>query len=162
MTGKFDRIAAMQQHNMLLAILCQHMDIKASIFLSFVTVMLFAYSFGTEGNPVVFAMALAFAAAYPIRIGAKMLMSRPARVGGVYLGSRGVSAMGVKGDASVQRRLVRSYGAAIRSNTGLLREKHRDNGAIIVTSLLLFAYIMIMTAVVRFIESPGSWASFPA
>lgn len=159
MTGKFDRIAVMQQHNMLLAILCQHMDIKASIFLSFVAVMLFAYSFGMAGNPFVFVLALAFAAAYPIRIGAKMLTSRPARAGGVLLGSRGI----VGGeDAGIQKRLARSYGTAIRRNTGLLREKHRDNRAITVTSLLLFAYIMTMTAVVRFIESPGTWASFPA
>lgn len=159
MTGGFGRVAAMQQHNMLLAILCQHMDIKASIFLSFVAAMLFAYSFGTWGNPFVFVLALAFAVAYPIRIGAKMLMSRPARAGGVFLEGRG---LGGDGDAGIQKRLMRSYGAAIRSNTGLLREKHRDNRAITVTSLLLFAYIMIMTAVVRFIESPGPWASFPA
>jgi len=159
MTGRFDRVAAMQHHNMLLAILCQHMDIKASIFLSFVAAMLFAYSFGAWGNPFVFVLALAFAVAYPIRIGAKMLMSRPARAGGVFLESRGMDG---DGDAGIQKRLTRSYGAAIRSNTGLLREKHKDNRAIIVTSLLLFAYIMIMTAVVRFMESPGPWASLPA
>jgi len=58
MTSKFGYIASMQQHNILLAILCQHMDIKASIFLSLVPAMLFAYALSPVGSSIVFIPAL--------------------------------------------------------------------------------------------------------
>jgi len=153
---RLDRIAYLQQQNMLLAILCQHMDIKASIFLSFVSVMLFAYGFSSAGVPIVFVLALVFAVAYPIRIGATMLASRPARVGGVTLDTRATPDMGKNEEAELETRLIRSHGEAIRHNSGLLRDKHRDNKNVILTSLMLFAYVMVMTAVVRFITSPGA------
>jgi len=156
MGNRFNYILYLQQHNILLAILCQHMDIKASIFLSFVSVMLFAYAFSPVGEPIVFIPALAFAIAYPIRCGAKMLASRPIKFGGMDFAGYDVFAAGSKEDIDMQKSLVRAYNGAIAHNTVTLKDKHRDNKNIILTSLMLFAYVMVMTAVVRFITSPGA------
>jgi len=162
MTSKFGYIASMQQHNILLAILCQHMDIKASIFLSLVSAMLFAYALSPVGTPIVFVPALAFAIAYPIRCGAKMLASRPIKFGGVDFAGYDIFAVDQKDDDEMQKSLAQAYRKAIAHNSATLKDKHRDNKNIVLTSLMLFGYIMIMTAVVRLIESPGSWTSFPA
>jgi len=75
-------IAMMQHYNALLATLCHHIDIKASIFLSFVAVLLFAYAYGPVGNTVIFVLGLAFAVAFPIRIAATMLADKPVKLGG--------------------------------------------------------------------------------
>lgn len=156
MAIKFGYIAHLQQHNILLAMLCQHMDIKASIFLSFVAVMLFAYGFGMAGSPIVFVLALAFAVAYPIRIGARMLASKPIKTGIEDLGGNDMLGDDPNADACLQKQLVRGYRAAISHNSKVLKSKHRDNMGIIITSLLLFGYVMLMNVVVRFIESPGA------
>jgi len=156
MANRFSYILSLQQHNILLAILCQHMDIKASIFMSFVSVMMFAYAFSPVGEPIVFIPALAFAIAYPIRCGAKMLASRPIKLGSVSFEEHDIFDEDPKKDADVQKSLVRSYLEAIGHNSRLLKQKHRDNRGIILTSLMLFAYVMVMTAVVRFITSPGA------
>jgi len=73
------------QHYTLLATLCHHVDIKASIFLSLVAVVLFGYAYSPVDNPVILALGLAFAAAFPIRIGVVMLYDRPVKPGGVSL-----------------------------------------------------------------------------
>jgi len=160
--NRFSYILLMQQHNMLLAILCQHVDIKASIFLSLVSAMLFAYALSPVGSPIVFIPALAFAIAYPIRCGAKMLASRPIKLGSVSFEKYDVFDEDPKKDTEVQKSLVRSYREAIRRNSRTLKKKHRDNKNIILTSLMLFAYVMVMTAVVEAITQPGAWPFPPA
>ncbi|MDD9842588.1 MAG: hypothetical protein OXU85_01650 [Thaumarchaeota archaeon] len=62
-------ISAMRQHNAILVAPCQHIDLKASIFISFVAIVPLAYAYGPLGNPVVLVPGLVFAAAYPPRIG---------------------------------------------------------------------------------------------
>lgn len=90
-------IAVMQQYNTLLVTLCHHVDVKASIFLSLVAILLFAYAYSPVSNPVIFVLGLAFAAAFPIRIGATMLADKPVKLGGGDLDASLLFRMGEKG-----------------------------------------------------------------
>ncbi len=148
---RIGNISIMQQHNVLLAILCQHVDIKASIFLSFVAVMLFAYAFSDIGSPYVFVLALAFAVAYPMRIGVNMLADKPVDLGG-DLTVHDIDSVESNTEYHIHDSIIQAYKAAIIHNTGVLKKKHRRNKSLIITSMLLFGYIMTMTAVVKFME----------
>ncbi len=155
-SDRIGRISIMQQHNVLLAILCQHLDIKASIFLSFVAVMLFAYAFNNIGSPYIFVLALAFAVAYPMRIGVKMLADKPVKLGGADLTVHDIGSMKSDAEYHVHSYREQAYKGAIRHNTIVLKKKHRENKNLIITSMLLFGYIMTMTAVVKFMELPNA------
>jgi len=138
-------IATMHQHIILLATLCNHVDIKASIFLSLVAVMLFAYVYSPVSNLVVFALGLAFAVAFPVRTGVAMLADRPVSLGGGDLDVPSLFSMGEEEDLALQRRIASEHKIAILHNTKTLKDKHRQNRGIIVTSLMLFGYLMGMT-----------------
>jgi len=138
-------IAIMQQNNALLAALCNHIDIKASIFLSFVVVVLLAYVYGPVSNLVVFALGLAFAAAFPIRIGATMLAERPVSLGGGDFDVPALFDMGTKEALATQKKIALSHKQAIAYNTKTLKDKHKKNRGIIITSLMLFGYLTGMT-----------------
>jgi len=86
-----------------------------------------------------------------------MLASRPIKLGSVSFEKYDVFDEDPKKDTEVQKSLVRSYREAIRRNSRTLKKKHRDNKNIILTSLMLFAYVMVMTAVVGAITQPGAW-----
>jgi len=170
----------MQQYNIILAMLCQHIDIKASIFLSFVAIVLFVYAYGPFGNPVILVLGLGFALAYPIRIGVKMLSSRPLQTGGGDLDVSELFEMDESDELAAQRRMAvthkkairhnsRGKGAAcrpgldlvthkkaIRHNSRVLKKKHRQNTDLIITSLMLFGYLMGMTVLFMFIAPPGA------
>jgi len=149
-------MTAMQQHIAILISLCQHIDIKASIFLSFVAVVLLAYSYGPWGNPVILVLGLGFALAYPIRIGARMLASQPVQAGGGDLVASGLFGMDEGGEMATQRRVAAAHKAAILHNSRILKKKHRQNMDLIITSLMLFGYLMGMTVLFMFIAPPGA------
>jgi len=152
----------MQQYNIILAMLCQHIDIKASIFLSFVAIVLFVYAYGPFGNPVILVLGLGFALAYPIRIGVKMLSSRPLQTGGGDLDVSELFEMDESDELAAQRRMAVTHKKAIRHNSRVLKKKHRQNTDLIITSLMLFGYLMGMTVLFMFIAPPGAWPRLPA
>jgi len=146
----------MQQYNTTLAMLCQHIDIKASIFLSFVAVVLLAYAYGPFGNPVILVLGLGFALVYPIRIGIRMLSSRPLQAGGGNLSVSELFRMDEKGELVAQWKMAVTHKRAIRHNSRVLKKKHKQNIDLIITSLMLFGYLMGMTVLFMFIAPPGA------
>jgi len=139
-------IATMQHYNTLLATLCHHVDIKASIFLSFVAVLLFAYAYGPVGNTVIFVLGLAFAVAFPIRIAATMLADKPVSLGGGDLDAPALFSVGEEESLTMQKDVAIAHSRAIDRNSQTLKQKRKQNKAIIITSLMLFGYLMGMTA----------------
>ena len=149
-------MAAMQQQVVILVAMCQHIDIKASIFLSFVAIVLFVYAYGPFGNPVVLVLGLVFAVAYPIRIGVEMLSSRPLQAGGGNLNASGLFKMDESGELATQRRMAKVHKRAILHNSKILKKKHKQNTDLIITSLMLFGYLMGMTVAFMAIAPSGA------
>ena len=139
-------LSAMQQHNALLVTLCHNVDMRASIFVSLVAVLLFAYAYSPMSNLVIFVLGLAFAFAFPIRIGAAMLASKSVRLGGGNLKLSQVFSMDESEELAMQMKMARGHKKAIRHNATTLKKKHRQNRDIIITSLMLLGYLMGMTA----------------
>jgi len=156
MTSMLAYLAIMQQYNALLATLCHHIDIKASIFLSLVAVVLFAYAYGPVSNLVILALGLAFAVAFPIRIGATMLANRPVSLGGGNLDVPSLFNMGEKENTATQKKIAMAHKRAILRNAKTLKDKHRQNTGLIITSLMLFGYLMGMTMLFMAMTSPVS------
>lgn len=146
----------MQQLNAILTMLCQHIDIKASIFLSFVAIVLFVYAYGPFGNPVILVLGLGFALAYPIRIGVCMLSSRPLQAGGGDLDLHALFGASEAEDLDTQKRMAAAHKGAILHNARVLKKKHKQNTDLIITSLMLFGYLMGMTVLFMFMAPPGA------
>lgn len=149
-------ISAMQQYNIILSMLCQHIDIKASIFLSFVAIVLFVYAYGPFGNPVILVLGLGFALAYPIRIGVRMLSSRPLQTGGGNFDVSELFEMDESDELAAQRKMAVTHKKAILHNSRVLKKKHKQNTDLIITSLMLFGYLMGMTVLFMFMAPPGA------
>jgi len=155
-SDRISHMGAMRQHIVILISLCQHIDIKASIFLSFVAVVLLAYSYGPWGNPVILVLGLGFALAYPIRIGAKMLASQPIQAGGGDLDVPILFGTDDGKELTAQKLMAKAHKRAIRHNSRVLKKKHRQNKDLIITSLMLFGYLMGMTVLFMVIAPPGA------
>jgi len=60
----------------------------------------------------------------------------------------------MEGDIKMQRKMAEANEAAIDHNSRVLKEKHRQNTGLIITALMLFGYLMSMTAVFM-VMAPG-------
>ncbi len=144
-----------------LGVLCNHVDIKASIFLSVVAAMVLAYAFSPAVNLITLVGAVAFTIAVPIRIGVQMLGNTTLNAGPLLTLSNGVPpAPGSPEHESYWIHLVDDLDRAIHYNTRLLRTKHTQHWNIMLISLCIFGFIMTMTVVGTFIEPPA-WSTYP-
>ncbi|MDD9812932.1 MAG: hypothetical protein OXU86_07440 [Thaumarchaeota archaeon] len=149
-------MAAMQQQVTILVAMCQHIDIKALIFLSFVAIVLFVYAYGPFGNPVVLVLGIGFALAYPIRIGVDMLASKPLHAGGVDLDVPVLFGADEEKELAAQRRMAMAHKRAILHNSKILKKKHKQSTDLVITSLMLFGYLMGMTVAFMAIAPSGA------
>ncbi|RNJ71679.1 MAG: hypothetical protein EB832_05415 [Thaumarchaeota archaeon S14] len=83
-----------------------------------------------------------------------MLASRPLHAGGGDLVASSLFEDGMEGDIKMQRKMAEANEAAIDHNSGVLKEKHRQNTGLIITAPMLFGYLMSMTAVFM-VMAPG-------
>jgi len=99
-----------------------------------------------DRNTVIFVLGLAFAVAFPIRIAATMLADKPVKLGGGDLDASTLFSMGEKESLTMQKNVAMAHSSAIRHNSKTLKHKRKQNNDIIITSLMLFGYLMGMTA----------------
>jgi len=144
-----------------LGILCNNVDIKASVSLSLLVAMLLAYAYSPAANLITLAGAVAFTMVVPMRVGIQMLGRRTVAFGvTIKLTGQGVLSMPPDDQKRHYVKLIDSLGDAITYNDGLLRHKLHQNWSLMVISMPVFGYVMAMTAAGAFIEFP-EWSTRP-
>ncbi len=160
-TTSRDTAPYLQQQCNHLGALCNHVDIKASLFLSLVVAMLLAYAFSPAVNLITLVGAVAFTIAVPIRIGVQMLSNMTLAVGPQLVPSGAeMSALDDDETRSYWNQIVDELHNAVAYNSSLLRKKHTQHWNIMLISLCVFGFIMAMTVVGTFIEPPA-WSTYP-